>query len=282
MLKVILTKGLPGSGKSTWAFNQLENNPGKYKRINKDDLRAMLDKSRWSNDNEKFVLKVRDQLILMALEEGKHVIIDDTNFASKHIERIKQLVKGKAEIIIQDFTDVPLEVCIKNDLTRFNSVGKDVIMKMYNQYLKPKPETPKEGYGNRAIIVDMDGTLALLNGRNPYDASTCENDLLNTSVANIVNTYAENGRTIIICSGREEQYRQQTINFLHKYSVPWNFLYMRPSEDYRKDAIIKKEMYENHINGKFNVEFVLDDRNQVVDLWRSLGLTCLQVAEGDF
>ena len=57
---------------------------------------------------------------------------------------------------------------------------------------------------------------------------------------------------------------------------------MRPEGNNEKDSIIKKRIYEDHIKGKFNVEFVLDDRNQVVEMWRELGLTCLQVAEGDF
>lgn len=57
---------------------------------------------------------------------------------------------------------------------------------------------------------------------------------------------------------------------------------MRKSGDMRKDSIVKREMFDEHIRGRYNVNFVLDDRNQVVELWRSMGLTCLQVADGDF
>jgi len=138
MKKVILTKGLPGSGKSTWAKEMVNKFPGRYKRINKDDLRAMLDDSKHSKDNEKFILKVRDTLILLALNEGKDVIIDDTNLASKHEEHIKQLVRGIAVVNIQDFTEIPIETCIKRDLKRFNSVGEKVIRDMYNQFLFKK------------------------------------------------------------------------------------------------------------------------------------------------
>jgi hypothetical protein len=59
-------------------------------------------------------------------------------------------------------------------------------------------------------------------------------------------------------------------------------LFMRKNGDYRKDAIIKKEIFDNNIRGKFNIDFALDDRNQCCEMWRSLGLTCLQVANGDF
>ena len=57
---------------------------------------------------------------------------------------------------------------------------------------------------------------------------------------------------------------------------------MRKTGDNRKDAIVKREIYETHIKDKYQVDYVLYDRNQVVEMWRSLGLTCLQVADGDF
>ena len=278
MLKVILTKGLPASGKSTWAKSVIKENLNSYKRINKDDLRAMLDNNHHSKDAEKFILNVRDSLILMCLEEGKHVIVDDTNLASKHEERIRQLVKGKAVVEIKDFTEVPLETCIKQDLKRCDSVGEKVIRDMWKQYLKPKDETIAHIKGlNDVIICDLDGTLCLLNGRNPYDASTCDNDGLNSVVADIIR-----GRDVIFLSGREDKYMEPTLKFMEKYSISFISLHMRKSGDMRKDSIVKREMFDEHIRGNYNVNFVLDDRNQVVELWRSMGLTCLQVADGDF
>ncbi len=89
MKKVIILKGLPASGKSTWAKQRLAAEPGAYKRINKDELRAMLDDSHWSKGNERFVLRLRDHLIVAALEDGKHVIVDDTNLHPKHEQQIR-------------------------------------------------------------------------------------------------------------------------------------------------------------------------------------------------
>lgn len=140
MKKVIITRGLPSSGKSTWSKELIAKNPSQYKRINKDDLRSMLDGGKWSRDNEKMVLQVRDQLILLALEGGKHVIVDDTNLAPKHEVHIRELVKGKAEVVIQDFTDVPLEECIRRDSARPVSVGEKVIRDMWRQFLAPAPK----------------------------------------------------------------------------------------------------------------------------------------------
>ncbi|MEB3309671.1 MAG: AAA family ATPase [Snowella sp.] len=278
MKKVIMTKGLPGSGKSTWAKALIDKNPNQYKRINKDDLRAMLDNSKHSKDAENFVLKVRNQIMLMALEEGKHVIIDDTNLHPKHEKTIRELTKGIAEVIIQDFTDVDINTCIKRDLNRLNSVGEKVIRDMYNQFLAPKPDAIAfDPNLPNAIICDLDGTLALLNGRSPYDASRCDLDLLNPVVASLIKD-----KRVLLVSGREEKHREPTLRFLQKHDIHYEKLIMRATGDFRKDALIKQEIFDREIRGFYNIEFVLDDRNQVVQMWRQLGLTCLQVADGDF
>ena len=57
---------------------------------------------------------------------------------------------------------------------------------------------------------------------------------------------------------------------------------MRKNGYNKKDSIVKKEIFDEYIKDKYYVEFILDDRNQVVDMWREMGLTCLQVAEGNF
>jgi predicted kinase len=170
--KVTILKGLPASGKSTWAKQLVDTQPGKYKRVSKDELRAMLDNTKWSKANEKFILKTRDTLILLALDQGYHVLVDDTNLHPKHEAAIRELVKGKAIVEVKDFTDVPLETCIERDRHRQNYVGEQVIRKMYRDFLAPKPPVlVADPILPTAIICDLDGTLALLNGRNPYDAS---------------------------------------------------------------------------------------------------------------
>ena len=278
MKKVILTKGLPGSGKTTWALELMANSPNSYKRVNKDALREMLDNSRWSRDAEKLILKIRDSIILSALEDGKHVIVDDTNLAPKHQARIEQLVRGLATVETQDFTDVPIETCIANDLKRLHSVGEKVIRDMHKQFLQKSEEyTPIDGLP-WAVICDIDGTLALHNGRDPYDCSTCENDILNKGVASVASAF----EVVILVSGRESKWREKTEAWLSGNAVKYKSLYMRQTDDKRKDWIVKREIFENEIRPHYNIRFVLDDRNRVVDMWRSLGLSCLQVADGDF
>src|SRR5690348_7760173 len=91
--KLIMTKGLPGSGKSTWAKQIVSENPGAVKRVNKDDLRSMVDGGKWSKANETFVLLVRDQIVDAALSSGKSVIVDDTNFAPRHETALREMVE---------------------------------------------------------------------------------------------------------------------------------------------------------------------------------------------
>lgn len=280
-MKVIMTKGLPGSGKSTWA-RKLKG----FKRINKDDLRLMLDDSKWSRKNEEFILLMRDTMALSALQKGWNVVIDDTNLAPKHEAHLRELAKtAGADFEIMDFTYVPIEQCIKQDLLRFNSVGEKVIKQMYKDFLKPKhlmvttnPDLPT------AIICDLDGTLALFGDANPYDRDFLQ-DKVNEAVKNILlsSIQEKEGPTrIILVSGRSDKFLEQTHEWLKRNFLAYNRLYMRKDGDSRKDSIVKQEIYETYIKDKFNVLFVLDDRDQVVELWRSLGLTCLQVAEGDF
>lgn len=281
-----MLRGLPGCGKSTWSLQQVEESKGGTKRISKDDLRAMLDGGKWSRDNEKFVLRMRDHIAIEALQAGKHVIIDDTGFAEFHEVNLRALAgKYGAQFQIQDFTHVSIETCIERDLKRQHSVGEAVIRKMWRQYLAPKP--PVIEYNNSlsdCFICDIDGTVAKMTGRSPYDYSQVHTDEPNTPVVDLVNTIVDvNGAPrLIFVSGRKAECREATEKWLKDYFM-FNYpLFMRADGDSRDDRIVKEEIYRREIEGKYNVRFVIDDRRRVVEMWRSLGLTVLQVAEGEF
>jgi hypothetical protein len=136
----------------------------------------------------------------------------------------------------------------------------------------------------KAIMVDLDGTLSLgHSGRTWYDAKTCNQDALNEPVAEVVRSMAEKGILILLCSGRMDTYLDPTLEFLEKYNIEYDKIWMREAGDYRPDSIIKHNMYDEKIKDKYEVLFVLDDRQQVVDMWRlAFGLTVFQVAPGDF
>lgn len=134
MKTIIFLKGLPASGKSTWAREYLEKNTN-VKRVNKDDLRAMLDNSKWSHANEKFVLQLRDHIVIESLQKGFHVIVDDTNLHPKHEERMRQIARENNAVVEVKFFDTPLEECLRRDAARANSVGVTTIRQMYDQYM---------------------------------------------------------------------------------------------------------------------------------------------------
>lgn len=293
MKTVLILKGLPASGKSTYARKLIDENKGMWKRLNKDELRAMLDNSEHSVANEKFVERVRDMMLVEALKEGKHVVIDDTNLSDRPIERITQVVqnyiKTSGRQVKFEFKEMEtsLEECLARDEIREKKVGKEVIMKMYRTHILKDERgphyQPQDDTLPPAILCDLDGTLAIIHDRSPFDGQRCETDLLNEPIAEIVKNYAALGVKIILMSGRDEAARRPTINWLTYNKIPYHALYMRATGDARKDSIVKKELYEAHVKGQYLVKFVLDDRNQVVDLWRlELGLPCLQVNYGNF
>lgn len=277
-MKLIMCKGLPASGKSTWAKTQ------NAIRISKDDLRTELHNGVWSRENEKEVIKERDKRIIEGLKTSD-VVSDDTNLAPKHQERLKQLAREcGAEFEIKYFTDVSLDECLKRDKNRENSVGEKVIIGMYDQFLRPVVQAPTIYSGlPTCIICDIDGTLAIKGNRSPFEWHRVGEDSLNLAVADILDSYKHKDVEIIIFSGRDSICREETETWLAENNINYHDLFMRAKNDNRKDSIIKRELYDREIKDKFNVLFVLDDRNQVVDMWRKdLGLTCLQVNYGDF
>lgn len=98
----------------------------------------------------------------------------------------------------------------------------------------------------------------------------------------LLETLISDGFHIIYVSGRPEDYREETLEWLKRHDLNSGPLFMRLPKDYRKDAIVKEEIYRKNIEPFYDVLFCLDDRQQVVDMWREIGLVCLQCAPGDF
>lgn len=295
MPKVTICKGLPASGKSTWAHEQVKRGQGKVARINKDDLRAMVFSGKFSSNLERVVIQLRDTMLLLLLRRGFDVIIDDTNLNPQHERRIREIA-GPTNPVEVIFFDVSVEECVKRNEAREgrHKVPEEVIHRMAQEWSSWKhidastvkfaeQETVEyiEGLPS-AVICDIDGTLAHMVNRKPYDWHKVGDDTLDETIARLVKTLKDAGHTIIILSGRDGVCLKETDVWLEVMGVQYDYFWMRAENDNRKDSIVKRELFDTHIRGKFNVEFVLDDRNQVVDEWRLMGLKCLQVAEGAF
>ena len=148
---------------------------------------------------------------------------------------------------------------------------------------------------DKIVIFDLDGTLALIDDRR--DLATKDNgkfdwdvffnpdnislDLPNQPVIDMANLLHKQGFRIFILSGRSDVTHQVTVDWLNDNGVWWDHLIMRPQNHLYLPDNDLKQMWLDSI-GKDNVAMVFDDRNQVVDMWRQNGLTCFQVADGDF
>ena len=282
-MKLIITKGLPGSGKTHWSKEQIDKNHGNYKRINRDDLRNMIDNDKWSKNNEKFIKSAQIELARMFLNNNKNVIVDDTNLSQKTVDSWRDFAKSMdAEFEIKDFTDVPLTECIKRDQKRPNYVGEKVIKRMYNEFLSPPTPRPVHNPNlPNVVVTDLDSTLALHNGRSPYDGHLCESDTLNESVWRMIQCLYDSFTVekIIIVSGRPGENEQQTRNWLSQNKVFCHHLYMRGIGDKRPDDVVKEEIYNNYIKDKYNVIAWFDDRLRVCRVVHKLGLPLFRVGD---
>jgi predicted kinase len=277
MSKAIITKGLSGSGKTFWAKSFVEKNKD-WVRINRDDLRNMRG-AYWIPKQEDLITDWELSLLDISVKKGYNIVLDNTSLNPKVMNKLKKFFEErKVELEIKDFTDVPLEVCIKRDLQRANSVGQEVIIKQYNKYLKKDNENIliQNKELPSAIIVDLDGTLALFGDKNPYERDFI-NDTVNEPVKNILNLENSIGTIILIFSGRNGKFKSETEEWLKNNEIKYNRLYMRNEIDNRKDSIVKKEMLDNYAKNKYYIKYVIDDRGQVVKLWKSLGLFVFDV-----
>lgn len=138
VIKVIICKGLPASGKSTWAKAWVKEDPTARARINRDDIRRMLGPY-WVPKREDLVSGIELANVCLALGEGYSVVIDATNFSVNWEAKIKNAYSDfkNIEFEVKDFTDVTVETCIIRDLSRpkEEQVGEEVIKRMYNKYL---------------------------------------------------------------------------------------------------------------------------------------------------
>lgn len=158
-LELIMMKGLPGSGKSTFAISHAKEHG--FVRINKDDLRAMIGSYKFNK--EQFILKMRDELITLAFEQGKNVIVDDTNFHPKHETRLRELCKVYSAKFTVNYVNTPLIDCLKNNLKRANSVAENVINNMYREWIRPTLRKAKT-MGAPPLSVTLTGRLQTIMG----------------------------------------------------------------------------------------------------------------------
>ncbi|MDS2171640.1 AAA family ATPase [Nesterenkonia sp. CL21] len=300
-------RGLPGSGKSRHAgFQALLHD--EVAVVSRDSIRAMLKPWGYEQDEhgqlyEQAITEIQEAAVSRLLKDGRAVILDDTNLPQRRVRTWLGFAENHgATWDVYDFTDASLEVCLARNAGRERPVPSRVIGNMHERFVKGQAVPieweplrtsdavqgePYEMPSGKpwAVIVDIDGTLAKMNGRSPYDYSRVLEDLPNWNVIDLVEDLAVAGSEVILMSGRPESCRVDTQEWLARHGVGYSALHMRSNEEYEqgvRDDKVKLRLFNEHVRDNYRVMAVLDDRDRVVRMWRQLGLTCLQVDYGDF
>jgi len=294
-LKVLILRGLPASGKTTYAKELVEKG---WVRVEKDDIRrdGRLFRDGIYNHkrgDESIVLKERNRLIRQSLSQGKNVVSSDTNLNPKHVTGLSAIAREFSATVEQkDFLDVPLAELIERDKARDNSVGEQVIRGMFHSFVKKLPTFLKYDPELPFVVVsDLDGTLTLgPKDRSPYEWHKVGNDDINLGVAHMLDGVTLiNHAKLFIFSGRDEVCRPETEAWLEKNDIEYDELYMRGSEhvDERgnqvKDTLVKADMIEKYIVGKYNVLLWFDDRVAVANMLRDVyGINVAQLGDPNY
>lgn len=268
---MIVLRGLPASGKSTWAKQFILENPD-YARVNRDDLRAMLFGMKFSSKNEDMVSYVCDSAIIEAMKRDRGVVVDETSLNPKRMKQLQRYAEDhNYEFEIKEF-DKDIELCILHDMSRPNPVGAKAIMQMYERYIAPNEKRlVYDPNKSKAIISDIDGTVAIIHHRSPYNTSLSYKDEPNHPIICSLKALKDK---IIFVTGRDEKYRDITETWLDKYFEDYE-LYMRPDEDKRSDYIVKEEITRTKILPRYNILMAYDDRPRILRIYRRLGIQTL-------
>lgn len=297
MTTLIITRGLPGSGKTTWARSWVAEAPESRARVNRDDLRQVL----FGRDAplpvalERQLSFAQQGAVRGLLREGSSVVVDDMHLRAEYVKAWGRLAldNGSEFEVMESFLDVSVDECVRRDAERGAAggrmVGGDVIRDLNLRFRSsgrigqmpatapPAPYVPDDSLPG-AWIVDIDGTLALMGDRGPFEWHRVGEDLPNLAVLDIVKSLRHSGWKIIVFSGRDSVCRFDTIKWLNRHGVMFDRLLMRAKGDQRRDAIVKRELL-NAVTGDVRVVGVLDDRPSVCRMWREIGLAVLQVGD---
>lgn len=292
MAHLTLLRGLPASGKTSWAR---AHNTGII--VSRDDIRPLLtgddSKTVLGQDREALVTALEHSQIETALRAGVDVISDNLNLTPKFARAILDLaVKNGATWAVQDITTPP-DLCIRRNVARDDYVPESVIEEQARRHPMPWPALTPTVQGQpwtlyvpdtsktEAIAVDLDGTLAHMTNRGPYDATKYLDDAVDEVLRDVVRSLQ--GRYhVLIVTGRDGAYRTDCETWLAMHDVPYDALFMRTADDKRPDQIVKSEILDRDIAPNYNLRLVFDDRLRVVRMWRARGVKVAQVAEGDF
>lgn len=303
MPKLAILVGPPGSGKSTLS-KEMESEG--YLRVSQDD-----------QGRPEYLSVFRD-----AVDAKKDIVVDRMNFTKPQRKDFMILAPGyDTEIIVlhQPYK-VCLERMIKREgHPTIKDVGsaKSALHMFFSKYERVEDDEANavtrvwpDGEKPLAIVCDLDGTLCNVEHRRHFvrpvepvgelkveqDGSVevkpfkknwmafyegIKDDTLNKWCRDILTSFSL-ACPIVLCSGRGQEYENQTVEWLMRHDIEFDELFMRQRKDSRKDSIVKEIILDFEILTRYEPHFFIDDRSQVVEMWRKRGYVCLQCDEGNF
>lgn len=291
---VLIVRGPQGSGKSTFGEQWLRQGQNRA-RINRDSIRkSMFDSYVLEPADEKLVTQAEHDMLHRLLTRKKSVLIDNMNLREKNVQAyLKIAAKFNVPVLHKDF-DIDLREAKRRNKLRDRQVDEQVIENVYSRYLRngfpPFPQLKMDGAYvpdldlPKAILLDVDGTAMNISPeRGPFDWAQVLLDTPNEPVVECVKAMQSAGYQVVVMSGRSDVSREDTLLQLEDAGIQVAELWMRTDGDMRGDRVVKRELFDAHIRNQWNIVFALDDRDQVVDMYRQdLQLPVFQVNYGGF
>lgn len=315
----IIARGVPASGKSTWAEQWVQEDPFNRVRVNRDDLRFQLSKQLYGKPSwiildekgypdkefEAKVTNLEQNLVNRALRAGKSVVSDNTNLPNKACQQWVQLAKRyKIPVRTREFP-ITKEEAILRDSKRSRTVGKKVINMMYSRLgpngefhhvdgtFQTQPFKAPEKKGQHAIGFDMDGTLDDVRsvrhyldkderGRRNFDMFHRASLFTppNEAVVQILKDAQEAGYPILITTARSEEYKEVSQRWLKENGITFDNYYCRKKGDFRPDNVVKDEMY-HEISKHYDLIHQVDDNPRAIESFEKNGVLVTKVPFGD-
>jgi predicted kinase len=278
-MKILMLRGLQGSGKSTFC-NNLTKTDKNWLRVNRDSIRKDFFGGIWSRDREKTVVAIEKNMVKTMIENGFSVVIDDTNVSAHNQNLWKEFAREYSATFETKIMDTSIEECIHRDSLRTGSerIGQAIICKtaLFNDLIN---------WNNKPIlIVDLDGTIADGSHReqyllpekknwNMYFSLMSKDSPIEKNIA-IVKELAKT-HTICVVTGRPDTYQYDTIDWIRKIAkLEFDYIFMRSSNDRRPDYVVKGEIV-SHIPITNIATTAIDDKESVIEAYKKLGINVI-------
>lgn len=304
MTQLVCMRGYCASGKSTRAREISKELGGVV--VNRDLIRLQLLGTYWTgrSEDEYRVTLSEESQVKALMEAGIPTVIDATHLAPTNLRRWARMATRYGWDFTVEDVKTPVDVCLerlrRRNLESDRFIEASVLFNQAKRYpidrwpVVEKREfnpTPVERDWSlpKAVIFDIDSTLAEKSDRSPYDYSRVYEDTVYEDAAYLNWLFRGDRFKILIVSGRDDTCRYATKQWIEDNDLGYDELFMRDTErdvdengGKLPDFEVKYRLFDEHIRGKYRVEYVIDDRRQVVDLWRKIGLTVLDIRGNEF